>query len=228
MAIIEIHDPEPEFSVKRETDQYGSVVFTLHAGGEYVNVNVGNTQEDVDSLAEALEDLAREIRDDILDGWVNTPDEEDGYVGVDRYGYYAQLSRKSIDSPWTYGRNRNVFPTREIAVYALAEASANAEYFPNMWYQDERGYQEQINAEIYALQDDTSEPGKTLMNPLAGVIYKEGERVDIDGGWPYVVDRDYGSNLGVMLHCDGDPSMIEHVMHESIKPYDDEEEDSED
>jgi hypothetical protein len=195
MTAITLFEQEPEFAVERLGS--GDVQVTVHAGDTIIRINVGRIHEDVSVLAASLHHLAEDIDQDILEGWEDTPDEYDGYIGVDRGRYHVRLD----------GRRVGDYPSREVAEIELARAMVTDGVFPNLWFVNERGYHEPIHEAIRRWHTDTGD----AMVSLGGVEYQPGDRVRYAGmDWPYVVLGDWGP-AGVEIHTDGDPSIRAHV-----------------
>jgi hypothetical protein len=215
MAKIELHDMEPEFKVERRTD--GDVVFTVNADGVEVDIHIGKSLDSAQGAYDKLRELADTgLEAGILDGWEDTPGVFDGYVVEDNGKYYVRLSGHEITSPWQHGNGENFFPSREIAIYALAEAAAKTGEECNMWRQYE-AYTVDIGEAVYAYQENNDE-GSLRVKPLDGVVFAEDDEVllaDDDEGWLFVVDRDFGK-LGVLLHISGDPTIERFVEDRSL------------
>jgi hypothetical protein len=215
MANMELHDPEPAFSVRRRED--GNVVFTLKADGVTIELGIGRNQDDVESVTDDLSRLvAIGLKSDILTSWEDTPGDFDGYVVEDDGKYYVRLSGHEVTSPWQHGNGENFFPSREIAIYALAEAAAKTGEECNMWHQYQ-AYTVDIGEAVYAYQENNDE-GSLRVKPLDGVVFAEDDEVllaDDDEGWLFVVDRDFGK-LGVLLHISGDPTIERFVEDRSL------------
>ncbi|HLL66442.1 MAG TPA: hypothetical protein VK453_11935 [Micromonosporaceae bacterium] len=195
MARLYVRDTEPEFGVDRNAD--GEVELHLRVAGLSVRISVGNLHEDVSLLAESLADLAADVRADILDGWQDTPDEDDGSITVDRGRYHVSLD----------GTRVGEYPSRDVAEIELARAMAAGGVFPNAWFVTDHGNHVDINDEIRRWHDT----GGDQMAPLTGVQYQPGDRVryaHID--WPCIVVQDWGP-AGVEVHTDGDPAVRAHI-----------------
>jgi hypothetical protein len=195
MTRLELHDTQPEFTVQRRPD--GDVALHVSADGVDVHITVGDLYDDVSLLAASLHHLAEDVDEDILDGWQDTPDESDGYIGFDRGRYHVSLDGSRVGD----------YPSREVAEIALARAMAEGGVFPNTWFITDHGNPVPINDDIRRWHDE----GGAQMAPLTGVQYQPGDRVwyaDVD--WPYRVVDDWGP-AGVEIHTDGDPSIWTHV-----------------
>lgn len=197
MARIDVYGLS-EIKVARSDDHPYPLIVTIKGEDDAtVRIVCDHLWSTAEELSSSLSGAASEMAD-ILAGWEDTPDEEDGWVTVDRGRYYASLGNLS-------GRRNErpkSFPTREIAIIELAEAMTRDGYFPNAWFQDERGYTEAIDAEIRAFHD----AGGDKMKPLRGVRYPPDTEIqfrDGEGGWwsGYVV-RDYGKT-GIVYALDG-------------------------
>lgn len=203
-------DECPEFDVERNDD--GDVVLTIKTeDGDTVRINIGCFYDSAEGLETALRDAADAIKTNILTDWEDTPDEYDGWVSEGRDGYYVSL--EGIPRRNT----RHGYASRDIAVYELAQAMADAGCFPNAWYSNERGNTENIGEEVRKHHD----AGGSSMLPLEGVEYEEGDAVIYsDPAWPWIVDKDYGQ-LGVVIHEQYDTRNRAHVTDRSeIARYD--------
>lgn len=213
------HD-ELDFDVQRTDDEIGEIVLIITADGEKVEIKVGQSLEDAEQLRDAMQNAAKAVTGDIIDGWENRPDVEDGFVTEDGRGYLVVMAGKHPDD-----MPHNGYRSRDVATYELARLMANQGYFPNAWYQGERGMTDSINE---AVQKHYDAEGSSI-KPLPGVKYAEGDNVLLDKDDPdawhgYVVDHDYG-DLGVMLYMSGDPSITEFAEHDRITPDEEDEED---
>ena len=204
MASFDISDTNPGFST--DQNEVGDVILKLSTADITINVNVGNGYDDAVLLESSLRDLADMVRDDILEDWEDVPGEHDGYVSVpgNRDGWHVQLSGKRIGDK--YG-----FPSYGIAVYELARAVHASGEESNSWCEGEHGpTARSISAEVLAHLRDLDE-----QKPLPGVQYQPEDMV-LSDGWGMRVDRDYGTELGVVLYASGDPSVREHVTDRSV------------
>lgn len=195
---------EIDLNVEREASEYAPVVLNIVADSDSLRIYCGTTYDDAETLASMLEALAKSARE-IVDEWKDVPDADgDGFVFSGRDGYLVQLEGLHWNGTTLAshsGRRLTYFPTRKIAEYELARAMAHAGCFPNVWYEDERGWTDDIGERISREHFDPSDGGVTV-RPLEGVEYEPGTYLNIDG-WTAVVERDYG-NLGITYHLVGD------------------------
>jgi hypothetical protein len=174
-------------------------------GTTYVHIDTDGNGEMLGRLAYEVCNGGENVCGPGDDEGDDEPDEEDGYVTLDRDRWWAGLGT------WSAGP----FPSIEIATYRLAEAMAATGDFPAAWCQGDHGPRS-LDAEVRAYHDE----GGDGMRPLEGVQYAPGELVDT-GDWSMRVDRDYGQ-LGVMLYADGDPAVTQFVADRSeiLRKYD--------
>jgi hypothetical protein len=211
MAQIELDALETlEIQARRADDERGDVMLIIRTDDGTVRVRIGRTADDADRLAEAL---ARALTQATSMGedWYNLPDENDGYVSLNRGRYYVTFGGKS-----PAGQPRNGYPKPDIAIYELAKMMAEAGEFPPAWMEGEHGpSSREINAEVRAFHD----AGGDQMRPLEGVRYEPGDEVRSDDG-TWEVIRDYGE-LGVWLGVYGDRSAGERfTTHELVERAD--------
>lgn len=191
MSRIKFFDPDVKMTVLRASDGDADVKLRIKAEDATIEVNVGHWQDNVQELRDTLAAVMKTLDDDILDGWQDTPEQNDGYVTFDDGAYHVSLDGKPVG---------HGFPSRDIAVYELARASVKAGYFPNMWEQHERGTTEPINDMEQFFADDGG------LAPLDGVKFMSGDRVTTPGDLTWTVDQDYG-HLGVTLFAPSDSSI---------------------
>lgn len=124
------------------------------------------------------------------------PDEEDGFITDTRHGYEVSFSAKY----------RATYPRYGMAMHALAALMIAEGFFPNAWHVDERGYTDNIGAEV-----STHETEDGALKPIEGAQYQPGQTVIVSGplsDWPvWVVLGDYGAD-GLWMHTAGDPGVI--------------------
>lgn len=175
------------------TEEYPSRLILKATGddGTHIVFEVGCLYDDADTIREMLHSAAGDAAQ-IVDDWVDEPDiEMDGFVAFDgRAGrYYVTLFGKTQDTGYN---------TQDIAEYELARAMAEAGYFPNAWYQNDRGNTNDIGESVRKYQDE----GGDKLLPLLGVEYADGADITADGLSACVV-RDYGE-LGIVYMLSGD------------------------
>lgn len=195
-------------SIERTDDESGDIIMTVTANGGEITINCGPALDDAWQLHDEL-NKATQVAFDLRDNWENRPDEEDGYVFSGRDGYFAKLS----------GTQAGPFPSQDVATYELARMMATADFFPDSWWQNERGTLSSTVDAVGAYLDD----GK--IKPLDGVRFADGDEVLVPAeDWRHwVVDHDYG-NLGVMVHTYGDSSVNMLATHDQLQPYDEDDE----
>ena len=203
-------------SVTRADYEDGDITLTIDTDDGEITIDCGRFQVDADQLRGELE-LALVQAREILNDWEDRPDEGDGYVTEERGEFLPSLSGKRL---W---KGRHGFPSREIAVYELARAMAEAGYYPNAWYVNERGNTDAIDDAVGAWHGDD---GK--LKPLPGVRHEAGDTVSLAGDdWPtWTVDADYG-DMGVMVRTQGDPDVRTLASHDDLSPYGDDDDDEE-
>jgi hypothetical protein len=210
----------PDFKIYRREDEVGAVMLRLEdVNGVVVEFDCGDNISDADALVEALDD-AHDEATEVQENWEDRPDEEDGYVseGSTRE-CYVSLSGKSPD-----GMPRDGYPSRDIATYELARMMADAGYFPNAWYVNERGNTDEIGAEVRAFHDE----GGDKLKPLEGVEFSEDDTVIFTSD-PYQdpmqwnVVADYGT-LGLILSSYGEPEFFDGEQRAEVSLYEDEDE----
>jgi hypothetical protein len=155
------------------------IVLTLKADDGVVEVSAGRSHDDAVVLEGLLADAHRQAKT-LMDEWVETPDEYDGFIYLDRSGWGAQL--EGVNVPGGQGFRPGELPCREAALYALAKAMADQGSFPAAWYQ-ERGISVEIDSEIRAFHD---KGGSKMLDPLPGQQYHEDDEIQVadgDGGW---------------------------------------------
>jgi hypothetical protein len=143
--------------------------------------------------------------DDTDPDFVEPDPDNDGFVALDRGGYWARIFGKDLT------RRGRGFPTTDIAIYELARAMAEAGEFPNAWMEGEHGPSvRDINDEVRRFHDE----GGSKLLPLEGVQYAPGDEIDSseEPGLYFTVDQDYGM-LGIVAHASGDPSVRQYVSH---------------
>jgi hypothetical protein len=195
MADLVLHDEEPGFAVERH--ETGDVELMIRADHTTIRITVGRFHDNASLLCESLRHLAEDVAENILDGWEDTPDEDDGYITVDRGRYHVSLEGEPVGD----------YPSRDVAEIELARAMVAGGVFPNAWFITDHGNYTDINDSIRRWHD----AGGDGMAPLDGVQYQPGDRIWYDGmDWPYVVVGDWGP-AGVEIHTDGDPTIRAHV-----------------
>lgn len=176
-------------TVERTTDEFGILWLKINTeDGTKVRIQCGRFNEDAYNLKRELEEAAAYVQLEIIEGWEDRPDDSDAYVFCDRGYYYARLERDYVGP----------FPTREIATYELAALMSKQGYYPNAWYEGERGGYDDIGDEVRAFHDEGGDGLKSLI----GVQYEPGDEVIVrpDAMFPdvYTVAKDYG-HLGITL-----------------------------
>jgi len=204
---IGLTEPQPHFWVDQLDS--GDVLLGVKAAGTTIQFTIGRIFDDVSLLAESLRHLAEDVDRDILTGWEDTPEDDDGYISFDRGRYHILL-----DGRWV-----GDYPAREVAEIELARAMVTGGVFPNTWYVNERGIHEPIGEQISRWHN---EAGNALI-PLPGVQYQPGDRVWYgEPDWPYVVIGDWGETAGLEIHTAGDPSIHTHITDRSqLRPVTD-------
>lgn len=193
MSKITIYGLE-SIEVTREDDEAGTINLIINGADDTcIVIDCGRFFDDLSELRTSLENATEEAGS-LIEGWEDRPDDEDGYVGFGRDSYYASLSQKACVAP--YASPRDGFLTRDIATYHLAEAMAESGYFPNAWYEEERGGHTDISESVRAFHDE----GGTSLKPLPGVTFEEDDEVMVDGEYATIV-FDYGAELGIVYRA---------------------------
>lgn len=155
----------------RTDDEWGSIVVTITTDNDTITIGCGRFYDDAvtlrDSLASALSQAESIVKD-----WQDLPDADgDGFVFEDRGRYYVQLEGSTWQDGHFPARNDRSnwrpqgYPSRDIAEYELARAMIDAGCFPNAWYQNERGYQEDIGESVRS-SSATNRPGSPTWSPI--------------------------------------------------------------
>lgn len=171
--------------------------------GTTFRIAAGQYCDDAESLESMLRNAAATFKAEVITDWEDVPDfDDDGVVFEndcrDGGGYCVKLSghfwSDGVLVPHNQERNVRPFPTLDIAYYELACAMSAEGYFPNLWYQNERGNWHNIYPEMRKYHDE----GGTDVVPLAGVTFAEGADVMHEGSTARIV-KDYGTELGVVF-----------------------------
>lgn len=205
-----------EFSVERRETEEGEIEFTLEVGNDRVTFVAGYDISAADALLGVLRDLASNV-EKIISDWQDRPDNEaDAFVYETRDGYTVSL--EGVQVMCDYNRF-GAFPSREIAEYELAKAMSERGVFPGLWYVNERGNIDNDYERMRGYHDE----GGTVLLPLPGVRYEEGQHVS-NAGLRWSVVKDYGSNLGVVASYYGEETRVfEHDELTALDDNDDEE-----
>lgn len=192
--------------------------------GTSIDIYVGRYHEDGETIRDLLRDAATAFTKAELDDWQDVPDfDDDGFIcDADREpGYYVSLSGHY----WTDGvllphsrtavnHEARPFPTRDIAAYELACAMSAEGYFPNAWYQNDRGYTDDIGEEVRKWHDEGGDKPITL----EGATFEAGTDVVIGEANATIV-KDYGAKLGVVFRYDYDTTDSHTTDRATILPY---------
>jgi hypothetical protein len=153
---------------------------------------------------DAIVDLLRTARDE---GYLPDPDEDEDYDGPAESDGFVSLGTGAGGVLSYHVMLEGVccgnYPTNDIAVYELAKAMSASGSFPAAWMEGEHGPGvRSIDGEVRQYHDE----GGTGLLPLPGVRFEPGDLVVIAGeDWnPWVVIGDYGDNLGLYVHTQGD------------------------
>lgn len=198
-----------EIQAWRTEDADGDVTLIIKTDEGTVRIRCGRTADDADRLADALgtgQIQAAKVAED----WDDRPSEDDGYIGLDRRGWYVQLGGQPPAD-----MTRDGYPTEEIATYELARMLAAAGEFPPCWAEGEHGPSTRpISEQVYAHLDDGDQ-----LKPLPGVKYADRACVlaPAEDWTSWVVVRDYG-DLGVMVHTLGDDTVTMLAKHDQLTP----------
>jgi len=161
-------------------------------------INVGGIYDSAALLAQSLHHLAKDVDDDVLDGWQDMPDEYDAYISFDGGRYYASLEASRVGD----------YPSQEVAEIELARAMVAAGAFPNAWFVNERGNYHDIGEDIRRWHNEAGDG----MAAIEGIQYQPGDRVRYVGiDWSCVVIADWGTVGGVEIHAHGDPTVRAYV-----------------
>ena len=193
--------------VTRDDTETGEVTLTITAGDGEVRISAGRTEDDANSLLDELCKAAVQATA-IRDGdWTYPPSEHDAWITLDRGNYYVNMGSSQPGNHPDHG-----YPDVRVAVYELAELMAEHGEFPPAWASGEHGPSvREINGEVRAFHDQ----GGDKMLPLEGVVYAEGDEVGHDGD-AWVVRRDYGTGIGVVLCNSGARDIL--VTHSQLTP----------
>lgn len=167
--------------LERTGDEFGDLILTVTDDMDRsLKLRLGSMYEDAAELTSQLH-KALEQSQDICNHWKDRPHEWDGFYGpVWGDGYNVTLDAQHVAS----------VGDRDAALLRLIVECERNGYFPNLWYEDERGWQEDVSPEkmraVLATaiaehhQDVESSDREDVAEPslleAAGVSLEEAER----------------------------------------------------
>jgi hypothetical protein len=230
MATFEMSGIE-EIKAERLDNEWGDLRLTIKGeDSTQVVIDCGRFFDDAEVLKSLLFDASQDVANNILNGWEDRPDgEADGFVfSADRQpGYVVQLSGSPWDGEVLGAHNARsnarpvTFPTRDAAEYELAAAMSESGYFPNVWYENDRGITDDIGESVRKYHDE----GGTGLLPLPGVKFEPDSDVWTPDGYRAVVVKDYGA-IGITYVLDGDGERRHEDTNEGFTPYEEDEDES--
>lgn len=163
-------------SVDRDTvdEPYRVTVTLADEQGDVVEFRFpGRADEETSNFRDEIRGLLTQL-DEVLEEWENMPDfDHDGFISPPHEnhgkGWWVKI----------FGRDVAVdAPSREIAIFLLAEAMTEAGEFCDVWETGKDWAPQPIDDQVRAMHD----AGGTDLIPLEGVQYADGDDIEFIAG----------------------------------------------
>lgn len=178
----------------------------------------GMADEETSNFRHEIRELLKQL-DDLLEDWETLPD-------YDHDGFISPPHENRHKGWWVKIFNRDVAtdaPSRDIAIFLIAEAMTEAGEFCEAWETGRDWKPEPIDDEVRAMHDE----GGTDLIPLEGVQWASGIPIefkdpDQDDEWESgTVHRDFGQH-GVWIDGYGEGAVHFVEDRDDIRPWEDE------